>query len=403
MEEKSLEDSRKMETAGFWLERLAPEQRNKLLTPAEEIRALNHAAFQRESCEMHDIFGLEDLGSEGSLAEKAVRKLEKEKARAQEYLRDMFQLPRIAEKFSRQRQEIEDAVLKAEALEKPFIRGIANGPVPVTFLPVDPGAASERGIPAEPEEPGKPADPGERVDELYLTELAAGEPFIGYFQSSNKLYLWIHNFCVSGWIYIDQVSLFDSAEEWREAAGEVFRHHLFHPVSDHRSLPQPALPWPAQRHSVPAQPAPLTPENLLTELFRNYGAGYRFGSRTDCTGYVRTVYERFGFLLPSNSVKQPLYPGRRYDLEGLPDEEKVRILKELPLGTLLYMPMHAMVWLGEADGTLYIINAVSSFYDDEGRLHRPRRIMVNPLDVRRKDGETWLNSLTAALIPWEKD
>ena len=58
--------------------------------------------------------------------------------------------------------------------------------------------------------------------------------------------------------------------------------------------------------------------------------------------------------------------------------------------------------LGELDGHLYVINPLYSFYDLNHRLQTPERITVNTLDLLRSDGETWLTSLTAALVPWEK-
>ena len=262
-----------------------------------------------------------------------------------------------------------------------FARGAALGAAPVTFLP---------------------EKPEEGNDEGYLTELEEGEPFLALQASEDGKYLKIRTTCVEGWVPAEGVRLFGPSGKAgkSEAAGPV------KPAGETEITAWQAAcrPWyPRMLCPVPGPgPEALTPSNLLKELFRNYGAAYRFGSRTDCTGYIRTVYERFGFLLPSNSVKQRFFPSVKHDLEGLPDGEKRRILRGLPTGTLLYMPMHAMVLLGEAGGRLFIINAVSSYCDGEGRLHCPRRIMVNPLELRRKDGETWLSSLTAALVPWEE-
>ena len=66
------------------------------------------------------------------------------------------------------------------------------------------------------------------------------------------------------------------------------------------------------------------------------------------------------------------------------------------------MPHHTMLYLGELDGHVYVINPLYSFYDLDHRLQTPARITVNTLDLLRSDGETWLTSLTAALVPWEE-
>ena len=149
-------------------------------------------------------------------------------------------------------------------------------------------------------------------------------------------------------------------------------------------------------------PGVLTPGNLLEVMFRNYGAPYKWGSGTDCSGYVRKVFEEFGILLPLNTALQPHYPARSYDLKELPDDEKLKIIRALPVGAALYMPHHTMLYLGELDGHVYVINPLYSFYDLDHRLQTPARITVNTLDLLRSDGETWLTSLTTALVPWEE-
>ena len=208
------------------------------------------------------------------------------------------------------------------------------------------------------------------ADFVRISELEKGEPFIAFLLSGRKDYYWIHTTRTEGWVLA-----------------------LDSEISCSRNL------W----HGMPHQSErALTSEQLLEAMFRNYGAPYRWASGTDCSGYVRNVFLKFGILLPLNTVWQQNYPAWKYDISKLPDDEKLKFIQTLPLGTALYMPHHAMLYLGETNGSVYVISSLGSFYNQSHELQIPHRITVSTLDLLRANGETWLSSLNTALIPWKE-
>lgn len=101
-------------------------------------------------------------------------------------------------------------------------------------------------------------------------------------------------------------------------------------------------------------PAPLTPK-LAAEiggrlLGQSYGWGGLYGNR-DCSATTRDILASFGIWLPRNSSKQAEH-GQVIDLKGLPADQKNEIILEqgVPFLTLLNMPGHVMLYIGEYKG-----------------------------------------------------
>lgn len=98
-------------------------------------------------------------------------------------------------------------------------------------------------------------------------------------------------------------------------------------------------------------PIPATHENFKGMADRlvgnNYGWGGHYENR-DCSALIQDLYAAFGLPLPRNSSQQA-QAGQWTALADLSAEEKEkRILEEArPLGTLLFMPGHVMLYLGQ--------------------------------------------------------
>ena len=105
-----------------------------------------------------------------------------------------------------------------------------------------------------------------------------------------------------------------------------------------------------------AEPFPLTMTPLklgsLAELFMGqpYGWGDLYEGR-DCSGTIRDLFAPFGLWLPRNSADQAQV-GRFIPLaEHSPKEREKIILSEgVPFLTLIQLPGHIMLYLGEYDG-----------------------------------------------------
>ncbi|MBR0415045.1 MAG: C40 family peptidase [Clostridia bacterium] len=121
----------------------------------------------------------------------------------------------------------------------------------------------------------------------------------------------------------------------------------------------------------------------------------------DCTLYTRDVYRCFGFKIPRNTTYQRNVPGTKKDVSALSDSEKQALLETMPIGALLYMEGHAMVYLGSENGVGYVISALGTAIEPEGDkgVQSTYSVIVNPLTALRKSGNTWLREVHTIILP----
>ena len=122
------------------------------------------------------------------------------------------------------------------------------------------------------------------------------------------------------------------------------------PVRDHlgRARLQEAL---VDRRNVCRLPFPATRKNavrLLNALMgQNYGWGGLYENR-DCSALIQDTLAPFGLFLPRNSKEQAA-AGRFVSFEGMDGPQKERCIRQqgVALLTILYMPGHVMLYLGQ--------------------------------------------------------
>ena len=148
---------------------------------------------------------------------------------------------------------------------------------------------------------------------------------------------------------------------------------------------------------------PLTEENIAMVMLNNLGDAYGWGGMMDvedCSGLMRTVYACFGLQIGRNGNWQWKMNMEKIDMANMSVEEKRLIIDELPIGAALCFPGHEMMYLGKVDGKYYVVSTVSSIMSpDTGKRLRTRDVMINTLDVKRANGQSWLQALNMAFMP----
>ena len=148
---------------------------------------------------------------------------------------------------------------------------------------------------------------------------------------------------------------------------------------------------------------PLTMENIAMVALQNLGDAYGWGGMMnveDCSGLIRTIYACFGLEIGRNGNWQWNMNIEKIDMANMSIEEKLLILDELPLGAALCFSGHEMMYLGKENGKYYVISTVSSIMSPEtGNRLRTRDVMINTLDVKRANGQSWLQALNMAFMP----
>jgi hypothetical protein len=132
---------------------------------------------------------------------------------------------------------------------------------------------------------------------------------------------------------------------------------------------------------------PYTPRNVYRQCFVLYGARYGWGGEyesRDCSSYIMDIFRCFNLRLPRNSASQAKIGIQTIPVNGMDRTARLQALRALPGGvTLLQMPGHIMIYLGEAGGKPYAVHSFWSWREGKGEgvdvTHRVARVAVTDL------------------------
>ena len=294
-------------------------------------------------------------------------------------------------------------------------------------------------------------------DYQYLVTIRVNEPVVITSRSKDGNYYLAKSICCSGWIPADSVAICKDKDEWISAwdikeddALVVWGDKVFTETSivgaktsdlmltmgtvlelvkdvnpneliDNRAAYNNFVVWIPVRNDdgtyskkltlisehkkVSAGFLPLTKANISNVVFSALGNTYGWGgslNSDDCSGYMRNVYKCFGMELARNTTWQESMPMAKIDMQYMAKEEKIKFFAALPFGAILYFNGHEMMYLGERNGKYYVISAVGTIMQPENPSvrQRIRSTIVNTLDVKRANGNTWFDELTVALVPY---
>ena len=294
-------------------------------------------------------------------------------------------------------------------------------------------------------------------DYQYLAAVRVNEPVVITSKSKDGKYYLAKSICCSGWISADSVAICKDKDEWisawdiaKDDALVVWGDKIFtensivgaktsdlmltmgtvlelakdinpNELIDNRSAYNNFVVWIPVRNDdgtyskkltlisehkkVCAGYMPLTKENISKVVLSALGNTYGWGGSLysdDCSGYMRNVYKCFGMELARNTTWQSSMPMAKVDMQYMPREDRIRFLDALPFGTILYFSGHEMMYLGERNGNYYVISAVGSIAQPENPTvrQRIRSCIINSLEIKRTNGNTWLDELTLALVPY---
>ena len=295
------------------------------------------------------------------------------------------------------------------------------------------------------------------LDYQYLAAIRVNEPVVITSKSKDGKYYMAKSICCSGWIPADAVAICKDKDEWlsawdikNEDALVVWGDKVFAETSvvgaetsdlmltmgtvlelvkdvdpneliDNRAAYNNYVVWTPVRNDdgtyskkrtlisehqkVHVGFLPLTKANISKVVFAALGNTYGWGgglNSDDCSGYMRNVYKCFGMELARNTTWQSVMPMAKVNLQYMAKEEKLKFFDALPFGTILYFNGHEMMYLGERNGKYYVISAVGTIMQPENPSvrQRIRSTIVNTLDVKRANGNTWFDELTVALVPY---
>ena len=295
------------------------------------------------------------------------------------------------------------------------------------------------------------------LDYQYLSAVRVNEPVVITSKSKDGKYYLAKNICCSGWIKAESVAICKDKEEWISAwdiksedalivwgdkvymensimgeetsdlmltMGTVLKmekdidpnklidnraaynnYAVWLPLRNEDGTYAKKLGLISEHKKVHAGYLPLTKANISKVAFSALGNTYGWGGSLysdDCSGYMRNVYKCFGMELARNTTWQSSMPMAKINMQGMLKEERIRVLEGIPFGSILYFNGHEMMYLGAENGKYYVISAVGSMMQpgSPSVRQRIRSFVVNTLEVKRANGNSWLDELTLAIVPY---
>ncbi|MGN0319600.1 MAG: C40 family peptidase [Lachnospira sp.] len=291
-------------------------------------------------------------------------------------------------------------------------------------------------------------------DELQASALCVNEPFVVKAVTADGRFCWGYSSNCTGWIASDCLAICSSKAEWLDSWKVDVNSKDFLVVTTNKILlensmtetstanvlltlgtmlklvPQSEIPanilergtWNNYVVYLPTRDANgkyvkkyalismhynvskgylnLTQENVMNVAFECLGDRYGWGGMLnafDCSLYTRTIYRCFGLEIPRNTTWQQAIPGHKKDISSMTDEQKLEELKQTPIGSLIFMRGHVVVYTGNYEDCAYAISATGTLADSaEGSVvESQQNIILTPLTVKRGNGTTWLNNMTA--------
>lgn len=149
---------------------------------------------------------------------------------------------------------------------------------------------------------------------------------------------------------------------------------------------------------------PYTRANVIRQAFKMQGDRYGWGGMLngrDCSALIMDVYRCFGFALPRNAGDQALSAGTATSFEDYAREGRIDLMESIQPGASLHFPGHTMLYLGQVQGRFYVISALGSWArlqeGSQPQTIRVHSVVVNNLELTRRNGITWLDSLNMAV------
>ncbi len=141
----------------------------------------------------------------------------------------------------------------------------------------------------------------------------------------------------------------------------------------------------------------FTQRNMIHQAFKLLGQRYGWGGMyygRDCSGFTHDVFLSMGVDLPRDSDQQAMIGTQLGHFEPYEQagQKEAALRIATPGITLLKMPMHMMIYLGEADGRFFIIHStwaerVSMTSDEKKRINQ---VVVSDMSL---NGHSYLGSL----------
>ncbi len=269
--------------------------------------------------------------------------------------------------------------------------------------------------------------PGE-FDYIQETMLGVGEGVVICHQTADQSYSFVQGYQYCGWIRTDCVG-FCSREQMNEfihpssfvvvtdaavyADNKKLRMGTRLPLAGdgggewYVTIPRPAPDGSLVTGIVGISKGsshqgylPYTEEGLLIQAQKMVGQPYGWGDMNenmDCSSTMNCIYKSFGILMPRNTSQLASSSATVIGLSGMGVEEKRAVIRQSGPGSMLLMPGHVVMYVGEENGISMIIHNVTGYSLDGGAVGAAMQCQRTPMDIFNTAGMNYMDLYTTLI------
>lgn len=152
----------------------------------------------------------------------------------------------------------------------------------------------------------------------------------------------------------------------------------------------------------------FTADNVLLLADHMLGSSYSWGDERvgyDCSSTVGSIYRCFGIILPRNSGILKYTGAEVTDLTGMTAAGKRTYITSLPVGTILVLPGHAMMYVGQQrisvsgqeQSAPAMLHCVTGYVDVDGVKAEPYACVMTSIDIWSRGTESYLELMNTCI------
>ncbi len=137
---------------------------------------------------------------------------------------------------------------------------------------------------------------------------------------------------------------------------------------------------------------PFTYDGVARRMLQMNGVSYGWGDahlNFDCSSTVGAVYRCFGIYMPRNTGQMHGTGTSVHSLEGLSLEERRVRIQNAPLGSLLVMPGHVVMYCGVSNGVPVISHNVTRYSENGVDMIEANQCRTTPLNIYTSSGRLY--------------
>ena len=142
---------------------------------------------------------------------------------------------------------------------------------------------------------------------------------------------------------------------------------------------------------------PLTRIGIVDQADKLVGMPYGWGdtgANMDCSSTMDAIYAAFGITLPRNSSAIPYTGTSVTNVSGMSAAEKEALIRNTKPGTMLVMPGHVVMYIGEKNGVMTIIHNVTTYRLDGAAITEAYQCSKTPLAIYTEGGRSYLDAIS---------